>query len=69
MTYYQIKTTYSNGKMIAEYTDLQICERRPQSTTEEKGDTCSYFDWLTPEEICDSFPQLAKKFHFDADLQ
>lgn len=69
MTYYQIKTTYSNGKMIAEYTDLRISERRPQNTYEESGDTCSYYDWLTAREICASFPELAKKYHFDADLQ
>jgi hypothetical protein len=67
MTFYQIKTTYSGGKMTAEYTDLRICERRPENTYEENGENCSYFDWLTPAEICTSFPELAKKYHFNAD--
>ena len=67
MTFYQIKTTYGNGKMTAEYTDLRICERRPENTCEESGDTCSYYDWLTPSEICASFPELAKKYHFNED--
>ena len=67
MTFYQIKTTYSGGKMTAEYTDLRICERRPENTYEENGDTCSYFDWLTPREICASFPELAEKYHFNTD--
>lgn len=67
MTFYQIKTTYCNGKMTAEYTDLRICERRPENTYEENGDTCSYFDWLTAREICTSFPELAKKYHFNTD--
>lgn len=66
MTFYQIKTTYGNGQMTAEYTDLRICEHRPENTYEETGDTCSYFDWLTSAEICTSFPELAKKYHFDA---
>lgn len=66
MTFYQIKTTYGNGQMTAEYTDLRICEHRPENTYQEDGDICSYFDWLTPAEICTSFPDLAKKYHFDA---
>lgn len=66
MTFYQIKTTYTDGQMTAEYTDLRICERRPENTCEEHENGCSYFDWLTPTEICTSFPDLAKKYHFDA---
>lgn len=53
--------------MTAEYTDLRICERRPENTYEENGENCSYFDWLTPAEICTSFPELAKKYHFNTD--
>lgn len=66
MTFYQIKTTYTDSGMTAEYTDLRICEHRPENTCEEHENGCSYFDWLTPAEICTSFPELAKKYHFDA---
>lgn len=67
MTWYQIKSTFSGGKMTAEYTDLRICERRPENSYEENGESCSYYDWLTAREICTSFPELAKKYHFDVD--
>ena len=66
--YYQIKTTYyGDGKMIVEYTDMRICRHRPSGDYTEDGDVCSYFDWLTAREICASFPQFAKKYHFDCD--